>query len=26
LPFVGQDDSEYMAYLRDRYISDAVVS
>jgi hypothetical protein len=25
-PFVGQDDSEYMAYLRGRYISDAVVS
>jgi hypothetical protein len=26
VPFVGQDDSEYMAYLRDRYISDVVVS
>jgi hypothetical protein len=24
LPFVGQDDSEYIAYLRDRYMSDAV--
>ena len=24
--FGGQDDSEYMAYLRDRYIGDAVVS
>jgi hypothetical protein len=24
--FVGQDDSEYIAYLRDRYVSDAVVS
>jgi hypothetical protein len=24
--FVGQDDSEYMAYLRDRYMSDAVIT
>jgi hypothetical protein len=26
VPFVGQDDSEYIAYLRDRYVSDEVVS
>lgn len=25
VPFVGQDDSEYIAYLQERYVSDAVV-
>ena|SRR5437879_1670820 len=25
VPFVGQDDSEYIAYLRERYVTDAVV-
>jgi len=25
MPFVGQDDADYMAYLRDRYMSGAVV-
>jgi hypothetical protein len=24
--FLGQGDSEYMAYLRERYMSDAVIS
>lgn len=26
IPFVGKTDSEYMAYLRERYVSEAVVS